>query len=236
MIISPGARRLEPEVMDRPDLEESRHHDALHGLARINLWSRAAAPLFNAVTKLMHDKSLPSVRILDLASGGGDVPVRLWHMARRRALRLEIEGCDVSARAVEFARRRAERSGAKVSFFTHDVVNEGVPAGYDILTCSLYLHHLSDPNAQALLARMGRSAGHMVAVDDLRRSPMGIALAAAGTRLLTRSDVVHTDGPRSVRAAFTVEEAKELGERAGLHGCAIRPHWPFRFLLTWRKG
>lgn len=222
--------------MDRPDLEPERHHDALHGLARINRWSRTAAPLFNAIASVARGEDVARVRVLDLASGGGDVPVQLWRMAQRWGLRFEIDGCDVSDRAVEFARSRAERANAKVSFFTHDVLNAELPTGYDILTCTLFLHHLSEEQARQLLLRMAAAAKSMVAVDDLRRGPLGIALAVAGTRLLTRSAVVHTDGLRSVRAAFTIEEAAGLARQAGLNGCTLRPHWPFRFLLTWRKG
>jgi hypothetical protein len=76
----------------------------------------------------------------------------------------------------------------------------------------------------------------MVAVDDLRRNRLGTALAVVGMQFLTRCDVVHTDGLRSVRAAFTIDEAAGLAQRAGLGNYTIRSHWPFRFLLTSRKG
>jgi hypothetical protein len=44
------------------------------------------------------------------------------------------------------------------------------------------------------------------------------------------------DGPLSVRAAFTIAEARQLAEEAGLHGAAISWRWPFRFLLQWRRA
>jgi hypothetical protein len=60
-------------------------------------------------------------------------------------------------------------------------------------------------------------------------------LACAGTRLLSRSPVVHVDGPRSVAAAFTPAEALDLAQRAGLTGATVVRRWPCRFLLTWRR-
>ena len=63
----------------------------------------------------------------------------------------------------------------------------------------------------------------------------GRHLVEEGSRLLTRSPIVHVDGPLSVRAAFTVAEARQLAERAGLSGATIRRHWPQRFLLSWWK-
>jgi hypothetical protein len=65
---------------------------------------------------------------------------------------------------------------------------------------------------------------------------LGFMLVWAGCYLLTTSPVVHTDGPLSVRAALSLDEARALAERAGLQGATFRRHWPERFLMTWRKA
>ena len=49
----------------------------------------------------------PGLRVLDVATGGGDVPIHLWSKARRAGLDLRIAGCDRNPSAVEFACRRA---------------------------------------------------------------------------------------------------------------------------------
>ena len=59
------------------------------------------------------------------------------------------------------------------------------------------------------------------------------ALAQIGCQLLSRSPVVHFDGPQSVRAAFTETEAKKLAAEAGMKSCTTRRHWPERYLLRW---
>ena len=71
--------------------------------------------------------------------------------------------------------------------------------------------------------------------SDLDRSVSGLLLAHLACRLLTTSGVVHTDGPRSVRAAFTLPEARELARRAGLEGAEFRRNWPCRWLLSWSR-
>ena len=73
-------------------------------------------------------------------------------------------------------------------------------------------------------------------VNDLERSDLGLALAHIAVRLLTTSDVVHVDGPRSVESAFTRKEALDLAERAGLHGAVAKWRWPFRYLLKWSRA
>jgi hypothetical protein len=62
-----------------------------------------------------------------------------------------------------------------------------------------------------------------------------MAIAFVGTRFLSGSAVVHTDGLRSVAAAFTMDEVTVLAASAGMSGATIRPHWPFRYLLAWRR-
>jgi SAM-dependent methyltransferase len=226
-------RRLQPEVMDQPGLEEQGHRHALRGLARINWWSGSVRILWPSLAVLARKQG--SVRVLDLATGGGDVPVRLWQRARRAGLPLHIDGCDVSPIALDHARQRAATARADVRFFVADALADLLPTGYDVLMCSLFLHHLDEGQAVEFLRRMAAAAGRLVLVNDLVRSRTGLLLAYLGTRLLTRSPVVHTDGVRSVQGAFTIPEVRDLAARAGLAGATVEPRWPCRFLLTWSR-
>ena len=225
-------RRLTPEVMDQPDLSPARHEAALRGLSRINFWSRSDAIVWPALAELARRQG--TVRILDLATGGGDILLRLWRRARRAGLDFRLEGCDLSPVAIDHARALAARAGADVRFFLHDALNGPSLEGYDASMCSLFLHHLDEEQAEVLLRRMA-AMSRLVLVNDLRRCLAGLALAHVASRILTLSPVVHTDGPRSVENAFTIEEAHALAERAGLHGAVFTKHWPFRFLLRWSR-
>ena len=228
-------RHRQAEIMDQPGLDEGRHVQALRGLERINFWSRSAALVWGPVADLARETAGRPVRVLDLATGAGDVPIRLWHRARRAALPVEVAGCDVSPAAVAHAAARAGQARADVRFFAWDALRGPLPSGYDVLLSSLFLHHLSDEQAVDLLRRMAESAGRLVLINDLVRSRSGWLLAYLGTRLLSRSEVVHTDGLRSVEGAFTLGEARALAERAGLTGARVRACWPCRFLLAWRR-
>src|SRR5262249_49192560 len=175
-----------------------------------------------------------SLRLLDVATGAGDVPIRLWQRARRSGVNLHIEGCDRSALAIEHARKRAAEKGADIPFFVRDVLGEELPGNYDVVTCSLFLHHLDESEGIELLRRLA-AAGRMVLVSDLRRNFSGLMLAHVASRVLTRSPVVHYDAPRSVEAAFTPQEALQLARRAGLEGATVKRRWPCRFLLSWQR-
>ena len=239
-------RRRQPEIMDQPGLDPADHDRALGGLARINFFSGSAGIVYPSLLALSRELGGRPLRVLDLATGAGDVPVRLWHRARRAGQNWAIEGWDVSPAAVEHARRRAAEAGASVNFFVRDALQGPPPSGYDAVTCSLFLHHLDEDTARDLLRRMAglpatdgtgaaEEPARLVLVNDLLRSLVGLALAHLGTRLLSRSHVVRVDGPRSVEGAFTVAEARALAEQAGLHGATVGRRWPCRFLLAWRK-
>ncbi len=228
-------RRRRPEIMDQPDLKPARHVHALRGLARINFLSDSAGILWPEIAALARAIAPRPPRILDVATGGGDVPIRLWRRARRAGLDLHLEGCDISPVALEHARTAAARADAPLRFFEHDALSGPPPKKYDTVMCSLFLHHLDDEQAVAFLRRMAEAADRLVLVNDLERSATGLVLAYVVGRLLTTSEVVHVDGPRSVEGAFTRAEARSLAERAGLHGARVSWRWPFRWLLSWRR-
>jgi SAM-dependent methyltransferase len=235
-LLDVNARRREPEWMDEPTLDRELHEHALAALRRVNRLSGTAGRLWRPIQRLASKLPRDRLRVLDLASGGGDVAIALALAARRSDVLLQIDGCDVSPTAVAHGESLARRYGLdNVGFFALDVLQADLPRAYDVVICSLFLHHLAEADAVRLLVQMAAAARRLVLVDDLLRTRFGYALAWLGCQLLTRSPIVHTDGPRSVRAAFTLSEARQLAERAGLEGCRIAAHWPQRFLLSWSK-
>ena len=161
--------------------------------------------------------------------------LRLAARARRNGIGMEIDGCDISPVAVQHATELAQQHRFNnLQFLTVDAIHGTLDGPYDVVMCSLFLHHLPEDEARTLLERMRELATHRVLVNDLLRTGLGYALAWVGCRLLTRSPVVHTDGPLSVRAAFSLEEVRQLAEECGLVDARLTTHWPQRFLLDWR--
>jgi len=219
--------------MDDPRIDPATHALALRGLARLNAWSRVAETLWPTVVDAAARRR-GSVRLLDVATGSGDVPVRLAQLAARAGLALRVEACDVSETALEAARRRAEGCGVTLTTHRRDVLREELPGGFDVVVSSLFLHHLTRDEAVHVLRSMRRAAcdGGSVIISDLRRCRSGLVLAWAASRVLSRSSVVHSDSVQSVRAAWTDVELAELARDAGHPSPRIRRVWPFRTLLV----
>ena len=227
-------RNLTPELMDDPELDPERHGQALRGLARLNRICGADRIPWQALRDWAGDAPTP-LSVLDIATGSGDVPLGLAARARRSGLELGLHGCDVSPVALEHARIQARAAGVSFECFTQDAIRDPFPRRYDVVTCNLFLHHLDEEDAVRLLENAADACSGLLLVSDLRRDPLGLLLAAAGSRVFSRSRVVHVDAVKSVRAAYTIEEFAALARRAGLDGCSIRPRFPRRMLLEWRR-
>ncbi len=230
-------RDRQPELMDQPGLAEADHHAALAGLRRVNLLTTSVGMLWKTLSSLALNSSTPvPLRVLDLASGGGDVAIRLATRARRLNLPMTIHGCDISPTALSVARAACEQAGhPEMEFFHHDALRDPLPQGYDVIMCSLFLHHLAEDEALLVMQAMATAARRAILIDDLLRTRLGYALCWVGCRILTRSPIVHVDGPLSVQGAFTISEVQRLAEQCQLTGVKIQRHFPERFLLSWER-
>lgn len=227
-------RDRQPEVMDQPGLDPKEHAKALSGLRRINTISRCSAGLFRAIESLAIRQPTTPLRVLELACGGGDTAIDLALMAKRKGLALEIHACDLNPEAVEISRSNAMKREAAITFFTADALVKPTDHNtFDVVYCTLFAHHLDEVDVVHLLEAMALRSRKLVLVDDLIRSRLGFALAWIGTRLLSRSWVVHTDGPLSVRGALQPDEMMSIAKQAGLKNAQIKRSWPERYLLSW---
>ncbi|MCC6144397.1 MAG: methyltransferase domain-containing protein [Candidatus Hydrogenedentes bacterium] len=227
-------RIQEPETMDQPGLAPEVHASALRAVARVNTISLALPQLWRRIRPYLRTSDRP-LRILDLATGSGAVPISIARRARRAGLPVEVAGCDFSPFAVKFAREEAQRCSIAAKFFEWDLVQQGVPEGYDIIVSTLFLHHLDPEQIVDLLRACKEKARVAVIISDLLRTRRGLLLAQVGPRLLSRNPVVHEDGVRSARAAYTLAEMRSFTQEAGMEGANIRYSFPERFLLEWRR-
>jgi 2-polyprenyl-3-methyl-5-hydroxy-6-metoxy-1,4-benzoquinol methylase len=235
LLIDLSQRHIEGELMDAPDLAEQQHMLALKGLQRVNLFSGTANVVATAIHRVWKTQSAP-VHILDLACGGGDVTLHVAKRLRRLGVHAEMHGWDRSSTAIDFARQQAKIAGVHVDFKIADALAEIAPQSFDVIYCTLFLHHLTNSESRNLLTQMYRGARKLVLIDDLRRSATGYGLAVVGCRLLSRSPIVHVDGPLSVRAAYTDKEILSLSDQCGLPRPEVRRHWPHRFLISWNRS
>jgi 2-polyprenyl-3-methyl-5-hydroxy-6-metoxy-1,4-benzoquinol methylase len=236
LIPSFAVRQLTPELMDEPELAVPELHRALSGVRRLNTITLSSRLIWNEILPLLRRSNSLPIRLLDIATGFGDIPIALKRKADEHGMDLEVTGLDVNPKAIALAKAEADRAGCNVSFLTADILSNEMPRDYDIICCSLFMHHLSNIDAALLLTKMAAAARKMVVISDLRRSYAGYLLAVIGTQLFGRSQIVRIDGPRSVRNAFTPEEFEDLVKTCGLERAVVHKRIPFRMVLRWERS
>jgi 2-polyprenyl-3-methyl-5-hydroxy-6-metoxy-1,4-benzoquinol methylase len=230
-------RRSIPELMDAPDVDPPEHRRALAGLRRINRVSGIIPSIARPLLAHVRRTGKREFQLLDIACGGGDVPVGVAAFMRTRGITLLLTLSDKSDTAIGQAVALAR---------SHNIPAVGIPGeapdtlpqgAFDIVTNTLFLHHLSANQVTQTLAAMKTrlAPGGILVISDLRRSLAGYLIAWLGTRALSRSRIVHYDGPISVQAAWTIPEMREMAKLAGLTGAAIRRAWPWRMQLIWHN-
>lgn len=235
MPLSIRKRATEEELSDNPALDPKRFIGTLDGLRRVNRASRSPHILWPLVCTTAAEISGRPLHVLDVACGGGDNLITLSRWAKRSGINAQFDGCDLSPLAVSHARENAVTARVNSRFFIHDAVRQPLPDGYDLIMCSLFLHHLSDHDAIQFLRQSAAATTRTTAVHDLIRNRIGYWLAWFGTRSLLCNDVCRHDGPLSVAKAFTPCEMRQIAKAAGLQGGTLKRRFPDRFLWVWNK-
>jgi SAM-dependent methyltransferase len=231
-------RHLVPEIMDDPNLPEADHELALKGLRRINRLSGTVDYLASAILNVAGKRPKSHWSILDIGCANGENLIALRQKLAKH-LSITAVGWDISPFAIDKARGLAQTyrlSADQVRFEIVDAMNLSaqIPRS-DIVINSLFMHHFDETSVVSLLNHSAKLADVAVLADDLHRTRLGWLLAKLGCFVLSRSPVVHFDGPQSVRAAFTIEEITSLAHQAGLHEIKIAKHWPERYSLCWER-
>ena len=216
--------------MDDPSLSVDDLVPALEGLRRLNRWTspHAAAWRFLRAGRPPEDRPL---RVLDIATGSGDFPRTVARLAERDGIPVDITAIDRNPNVIEEARRLTSPD-LPIRFLEGDATDLRVDLPtFDVVSVHLFLHHLTDEEAGALLGRL--TSARRGIVCDLVRGFVPYASTRLVTRFASRSWVVATDGPLSVRAGFRRAELLRLARDAGLPSMRLRRRFPFRWMLTW---
>jgi 2-polyprenyl-3-methyl-5-hydroxy-6-metoxy-1,4-benzoquinol methylase len=217
--------------MDDPQLPEDIHLDALKGLARLNRVTGVAPAMYRRLRRLTLAAGRP-LKVLDIATGSGDMPIYWAKRARRECIDLHCTGLDISPIAVKVAEEAAAAERLDVQFLQRDVLADRLPSGYDVLTCGLFIHHLHEPQIVRLLQSMQSAANLALLICDLERSYLNLACVWFASHVLSRSEIVHRDGVRSVRAALTRNEFQQIASRALCRPIRVNGLPPCRFIAT----
>lgn len=175
-----------------------------------------------------------SYRILDLATGGGDLPRMMVNWARERQIKVTIDAVDKQASTLEIA-RRLSANYPEINYLCGDVRSFEADSTYDLVCCSLALHHFSQEDAILVLKRAKELSHDKVLISDLERSAFTTAAVYLLTATLIRGTMTRHDARLSTRRAFSFREFRELATGAGWENFGHQHFFPARQAL-WLSG
>jgi len=155
-----------------------------------------------------------SYRLLDLATGFGDIPRMIVNWARKHGVSVSIDAVDLQPATLEIA-RRASAGYPEIRFIRADARTYCDAMTYDVVCCSLALHHFSEMDAMKVLRRACESSHDKVLVADLERTWFTWACVQAVTTVAARDAMTRHDAKLSVRRAFSYQELGDLANEAG---------------------
>lgn len=225
------------ELMDEPAQDPGELEKSLRDLREVNRWLGGTRVVLHYLADLVRRHPRAEYRVLDIATGSGDIPLQVAKWARGEDLQVAIVATDNHPTTLEAARAhtaaepciRVEAADAMELPYANE--------SFDVALFSTALHHFDDErDCIRVLREMHRVCRIGFIVNDLARSRP----ALLGARLLAVTvwrthPITRHDGPLSIRRAFTPAELRALAAKAGFANGRVQAHFPFRLALVVEK-
>ena len=204
--------KTKPELMDLPQPVTPELRRDLANLVSLNRHFGS----HRLICKFLASWFQPGLayRVLDLATGAGDIPRLIVRWCDKKGISVRIDAVDANAATIEIA-RSASADYRNIEWVHADAVSFEPGYTYDLVCCSLALHHFSESEAVELLKRCRQLSDHYILVADLERSWAALLGIWLITALWYRDAMTAHDARLSVRRAFSWNELQEMAEEAG---------------------
>src|SRR5437667_2342129 len=219
-------RSFDPAVLEMMDRPQPVSPELERDLARIRQFNRWFGS-YRLILRFMRRWIEPGARrrIVDLATGSGDIPRLIADYARKIGAQLEIDAVDRQSATLEIA-KKLSAGYPEISYHEANILEWNSAEGYDVVLCTLTLHHFSDEDAVRLLRQCHQLSRQFVLISDLRRGFLLKAGVYLLTALIFREPMTRYDARLSAARAFSFSEMRDLALRAGWQGFG---HKRFRF-------
>ena len=227
---------LRPEWIDAPSVPPDELRRSLAYIRRINsLLGYHRATISHLRQFSRNWKPGETVRVLDVATGSGDLPRAILRWSARRKFDVRVVGVDLHATTLAEARALTpDGIRGRLALARADALRLPFADGeFDYATTAMFLHHLDDEAAVLAVREMARVASRGIVVADVlrhRRAYLWITLFT-----LLSSPMVKHDARTSVVQCFTKAEVLRLRERAGTGFAKYFRHFGHRFVLAGEK-
>jgi 2-polyprenyl-3-methyl-5-hydroxy-6-metoxy-1,4-benzoquinol methylase len=227
-------RSEENEIMDDFTLEGEMFRDTLDKLETINRLLGGNVVTINGVKKLLKDqpKDQP-ITIIDLGCGHGDILRDVAKFGRKKGYILKLIGIDANPDAIEYANELSSEY-PELTFEAIDIFSDVLKKlKYDVVLCTLFLHHFKDDELISFLQPTVQSAKIGVVVNDLHRHRIAYFLFKI-IGLFIKNKMVREDGLTSILRAFKKRDLENISNQVKAQ-FSIQWKWAFRYQWILKK-
>ena len=229
------SRLDDPELMDGDGYSADELRTNFRDIQRVNRWFGGTSTILTALSELI-PPGATKISLLDLATGVADIPLAVQRWCDGRGYEAEIMATDVSPQILALAKAEVagstrihlQQTDARALPFENDA--------FDIVTCSLALHHFAPADAAQVLREMDRVCRTGFIVNDLRRGVVGYGATWLASRLTTRNRLTRHDAPLSIKRAYTPAELRALLDDADVQNVSIKTLPWFRMVAVKRAA
>lgn len=249
-------RRPTPELLDTDSGTPAEIAGSIADLRLINRWFGGVSTTRTLIQTVARMIGKSEFSVLEVAAGDGSLAEDVRASLRVQGIRLNVTLLDRAASHLPAfpnsndekplsSRAKPDDSQSESSGVVEgpafgggivaDALNLPFPdSAFDLISCSLFVHHLSPEQVTTFARESLRVCRHAVLVNDLIRDPLHLALVYAGTPLY-RSRITRHDAPASVRQAYTIEEMRQFFQQAGAASVEIQRHYFYRMgVIAWK--
>src|SRR4051812_36840182 len=137
-----------PELMDRPQPVSRELEIDLHNLRQLNRYFGSYALVRHFLRRWINSGDM--LRVLDLATGSGDIPRLILQHSRAFGTSVKVTAVDQLPATFKIALRFTLEFN-QIQLVKHEAVSLTSTEAFNKVVCFLALHHSSDEGAVALL-------------------------------------------------------------------------------------
>ena len=230
MALNTKYRTDEPEIMDDFAMEGEILRDALDKIAKINQLLGGNKLTLQGVQDILD--SVPNdseIVVVDVGCGNGDMLRNLAEFGLKNDYKFRLIGIDANNFTISHA-QQLSKNYSNISYICLDIFSESFQElKYDILLCTLTLHHFKDDEISDLLSTFYKNATIGIVINDLQRSAVAYRLFQALCFVFHLNDMSREDGLTSILRGFKKEELVAFSKKLNFSKYIIHWKWAFRY-------
>jgi 2-polyprenyl-3-methyl-5-hydroxy-6-metoxy-1,4-benzoquinol methylase len=230
MLINTKYRTNAVEIMDDFALEGEQLRDALDKIASINQLLGGNKLTLQGLQLVL--KSIPKnkeITLVDVGCGNGDMLRVIANYAKKNSYTFNLIGIDANAFTINHAKKLSQNYPT-IRYQCVDIFDANFDSlKYDVLLCTLTLHHFKDDEIVKLMSLFYKNASIGIIINDLQRSSLSYRLFQALCFVFRLNPMSREDGLISILRGFKKSELIRFSEKLQFKKYSIHWKWAFRY-------